>query len=133
MVFICNLENNVYTLSNSTLNQGSNRASEIVLLAPYSRASLVYLCVTPPDGIEHEPLPMERAELPSDLPEEISNNFSAWKVDTPAALTTFSGTITFQFSIVNGAEKITTSTVNKTVNKGVSYTVPDVSTDNWTR
>ena len=125
MVFICNLENKVYTLSNSTLNQGSNRASEIVLLAPYSGASLVYIAVTTPDGVIHEPLPMEKAYLPEELPEDISELWSAWKVDVPGSLTTHSGTMTLQFFVKNGAETIPLAPVSKNVTRGVPFLEPE--------
>lgn len=125
MVFICNLENKVYTLSNSTLNQGSNRASEIVLLAPYSGASLVYIAVTTPDGVIHEPLPMEKAYLPEELPEDISELWSAWKVDVPGSLTTRSGTMTLQFFVKNGAETIPLAPVSKNVTRGVPFLEPE--------
>ena len=124
MVFICNLENKVYTLSNSTLNQGSNRASEIVLLAPYSGASVVYIAVTTPDGVIHEPLPMEKAYLPEELPEDISELWSAWKVDLPGSLTTRSGTMTLQFFVKNGAETISLAPVSKNIAKGVPFLEP---------
>lgn len=125
MVFICNLENKVYTLSNSTLNQGSNRASEIVLLAPYSGASVVYIAVTTPDGVIHEPLPMEKAYLPEELPEDISDLWSAWKVDVPGSLTTRSGTMTLQFFVKNGAETIPLAPVSKNVTRGVPFLEPE--------
>ena len=124
MVFICNLENNVYTLSNSTLNQGSNRASEIVLLAPYAASSVVYIAVTTPDGMSHEPLPMEKAYLPEELPEDISEHWSAWKIDLPGSLTTRAGVMTLQFFIKNGAETIPLSPISKSVAKGVPFLEP---------
>lgn len=137
MIFICNSANHVTPFFWGSLRQGEINANEILFLAPYPlKGTTVSLRVTLPNGIVLPADPSKAfvfAEIddPNMPPLNLGDvALNAWRLRVDAAITEFSGNVTFQFAIARvGGEGIppaliTTDTVVENIPRGVPALIP---------
>lgn len=137
MIFICNSANHVTPFFTGSLRQGEINANEILFLAPYPLAgTTVSLRVILPNGIVLPADPKTAfvfapVELGADMPLNLGDvALNAWRLRVDAAITEFSGNVTFQFAIARvGGEGIppalfTTDTVVENIPRGVPALIP---------
>jgi hypothetical protein len=137
MIFICNSANHVTPFFAGSLRQGEINANEILFLAPYPLAgTTVSLRVLLPNGIVLPADPKTAfvcapVELGADMPLNLGDvALNAWRLRVDAAITEFSGNVTFQFAIARvGGDGIppalfTTDTVVENIPRGVPALIP---------
>ena len=124
MVFIFDANGNLCNSIPENVYEGSNEANTIVVLAPWTAGTQVYMSYQLPNSLYSEPVLMTEFDtLP--LPEDLKAN--AWSIDIDDVITQSSGRVNFQFfavtagkilpsaSVVAGGSAIIEATVNATI------------------
>ena len=124
MVFIFDANGNLCNSIPENVYEGSNEANTIVVLAPWTAGTQVYMSYQLPNSLYSEPVLMTEFDT-SPLPEDLKAN--AWSIDIDDVITQSSGRVNFQFfavtagkilpsaSVVAGGSAIIEATVNATI------------------
>lgn len=121
MLFIINAEGTVQTTFPSQVYQGSNEASDIILLASWTAGAAVTVSYTLPTGAWTDPYLL----TPQGDVELDGVSYTAWRAAIPAAITQYSGAVTAQFSVTNGTQTVTSAAAQFTVQAGAGVELPD--------
>lgn len=140
MIFICNSEGTIQAVSPSSINQGSVSLTELILLAPVPKQSVVQAMFKLPNGLIIRPQLLTQEEYDYNLSplEQINSalkekGLTAWSIKINKAITQFYGTLTVSFLITGEDAIITTTEANIPINKsGTALPIPvteeDIST-----
>ena len=124
MVFIFDAKGNLCNSIPENVYEGSNEANTIVVVAPWTSGTQVYMSYQLPNSLYSEPVLMtsfDTAMFPADF------KANAWSIDIDDVITQSSGRVNFQFfavtagkilpsaSIVAGGSAIIEATVNATI------------------
>ena len=124
MVFIFDANGNLCNSIPENVYEGSNEANTIVVVAPWTSGTQVYMSYQLPNSLYSEPVLMtsfDTAMFPVDF------KANAWSIDIDDVITQSSGIVNFQFfavtagkispsaSIVAGGSAIIEATVNATI------------------
>lgn len=124
MVFIFDAKGNLCNSIPENVYEGSNEANTIVVVAPWTSGTQVYMSYQLPNSLYSEPVLMTEFDT-SPLPEDLKAN--AWSIDIDDVITQSSGRVNFQFfavtagkilpsaSVVAGGSAIIEATVNATI------------------
>ena len=124
MVFIFDAKGNLCNSIPENVYEGSNEANTIVVVAPWTSGTQVYMSYQLPNSLYSEPVLLTEFDT-SPLPEDLKAN--AWSIDIDDVITQSSGRVNFQFfavtagkilpsaSIVAGGSAIIEATVNATI------------------
>lgn len=140
MIFFANAEGNITKVIPEPIYQNSHKANEIVLLAPFSNAS-VGVAFTLPNGTRTmlnfaEPN-MSQIDL-SDIVNVNGQQYNAWRCLINNTVTEYVGEVEVQFYIYNGyvndsqnleLEILTTYKTTFNVLRGVRYIPPKIETE----
>ena len=132
MIFFANAEGTITQSINTPINQGSNRANEVVLICPFSATTITARYILP-NGEITRPYLMVKYKLED-------KGFYAYRTLLDGAVTRKSGTVTAQFTLwnedtqlsndstqlSNDSTQLTTVSTSFFVNKGV----PNIPTYN---
>lgn len=132
MIFICNSEGIIQAVSPSSINQGSVSLTELILIAPVPRQSVVQAMFKLPNGLIIRPQLLTQEEYDYNLSplEQINDalkekDLTAWSIKVNRAITQFYGTLTVSFVITGEDAIITTTEVNIPINKsGTALPIP---------
>ena len=128
MIFFANSQGTIDSVISSPVYQGSNLASEIILVAPLSSDLQVTAKFILPNGITTTEQFMTAQS--TQIFDKNNNELNAWLMLLPFEITEFSGQITVQFSIYTGTQILTTTGSMFEVLKGVPINLPEVPTEN---
>lgn len=140
MIFFANAEGNITKVIPEPVYQNSHNANEIVLVAPFSKAS-VGVAFTLPNGVKTalnfaEPN-MSQVDL-TDIVNVNGEHYNAWRCLINNTVTEYVGEVSVQFYIYNGyvnetqnleLEILTTYKTTFSVLKGVRYIPPKIVDD----
>ena len=132
MIYIADASGTIKRVINSTVNQNSNLANEVILLAPFPNAQ-VTVAFTLPNGVhttESVATPnMAEFDLDGIIESASGDEYGLWQFLLPTAVTALAGQVQVQFYIYlgNGA-KLTTSPTFFNVQKGVPGILPEEPT-----
>ena len=124
MVFIFDANGNLCNSIPENVYEGSNEANTIVVVAPWTSGTQVYMSYQLPNSLYSEPVLLTEFDT-SPLPEDLKAN--AWSIDIDDVITQSSGRVNFQFfavtagkilpsaSVVAGGSAIIEATVNATI------------------
>lgn len=124
MVFIFDAKGNLCNSIPENVYEGSNEANTIVVVAPWTSGTQVYMSYQLPNSLYSEPVLLTEFDT-SPLPEDLKAN--AWSIDIDDVITQSSGKVNFQFfavtagkilpsaSVVAGGSAILEATVNATI------------------
>ena len=124
MVFIFDAKGNLCNSIPENVYEGSNEANTIVVVAPWTSGTQVYMSCQLPNSLYSEPVLLTEFDT-SPLPEDLKAN--AWSIDIDDVITQSSGRVNFQFfavtagkilpsaSVVAGGSAIIEATVNATI------------------
>lgn len=128
MIYICDANGVIQKVLTQTVNQNSNKANEVVLLAPFPNAE-VTVAFSLPNGmhtIEAVTTPnMAEVDIDNLITDANGANYGAWTYSLPNGITAIAGQVQVQFYIYTGNEVITTSPATINVAKGVPIVLPD--------
>ena len=125
MIFIIDSQGTPKNVLYEPINQGSNNANQIVLFAPFPKASVVTASFTLANGIQTEPRPMLKLENDIDMQSMEGAMYNVWSVDIDAPITEYAGYVDVQFIIYLGNSKeLGTYTSGFEVGKGVTGVLP---------
>ncbi len=132
MLFIINAEGTVQKTFPSQVYQGSNDASDIIVLAPIVQAAMADVGFMLPNGVWTTPYIMA-----SNGPIELEGvSYNTWRTLLPYAITEYSGTVTAQFRFYTGAgadpqtaQVVATAATTFTVQAGAAIQLPGAPTD----
>ncbi len=97
MIFFMNAQGVASQVTPSSVIQGSNNASEIVLVAALAQSLQVTAEVTLPNGIKLAPVVLTPI-YDVGRPDPFGNGVGVWRVTLPRSITEFSGTATVAFA-----------------------------------
>lgn len=129
MVFLCNLNGEISVL-NEAVNQNSNKANRIILLAPFSNTQVVNVAFNLPNGVNTAKNLMTYVRaMPINIRgEEIELN--AWELSVPVSVTSTYGKVGLQFYVTNADGNVVTTALSSfIVTKGVEDVTPTPTTD----
>ena len=146
MIFFATGDGTIIKTLPSPVYQGSQNASEIYLVAPFSPNMQVTVRYKLPNGVWTTPTLMEngtrygnamtqQGALASPdgaiVDKETGKKYAVWSKPIPAEGTEYYGTVTAQFFFyaAQGGQITSTSAVNFTVGKGVPAVLPDAPTE----
>ena len=124
MVFIFDAKGNLCNSIPENVYEGSNEANTIVVVAPWTSGTQVYMSYQLPNSLYSEPVLLTEFDT-SPLPEDLKAN--AWSIDIDDVITQSSGRVNFQFfavtagkilpsaSVVAGGSAILEATVNASI------------------
>lgn len=124
MVFIFDAKGNLCNSIPENVYEGSNEANTIVVVAPWTSGTQVYMSYQLPNSLYSEPVLLTEFDT-SPLPEDLKAN--AWSIDIDDVITQSSGRVNFQFfavtagkilpsaSITSGGAIIIDATVNAAI------------------
>ena len=124
MVFIFDANGNLCNSIPENVYEGSNEANTIVVVAPWTSGTQVYMSYQLPNSLYSEPVLLTEFDT-SPLPEDLKAN--AWSIDIDDVITQSSGRVNFQFfavtagkilpsaSVVAGGSAIIEATVNASI------------------
>lgn len=124
MVFIFDANGNLCNSIPENVYEGSNEANTIVVVAPWTSGTQVYMSYQLPNSLYSEPVLLTEFDT-SPLPEDLKAN--AWSIDIDDVITQSSGRVNFQFfavtagkilpsaSVVAGGSAILEATVNASI------------------
>lgn len=140
MIFFANAEGNITKVIPEPVYQNSHNANEIILVAPFSKAS-VGVAFTLPNGTRTmlnfaEPN-MSQVDL-TDIVNVNGEHYNAWRCLINNTVTEYVGEVSVQFYIYNGyvsetqnleLEILTTYKTTFNVLRGVRYVPPKIETE----
>ena len=124
MVFIFDAKGNLCNSIPENVYEGSSEANTIVVVAPWTSGTQVYMSYQLPNSLYSEPVLLTEFDT-SPLPEDLKAN--AWSIDIDDVITQSSGRVNFQFfavtagkilpsaSVVAGGSAIIEATVNASI------------------
>lgn len=148
MIFISDSAGNITCSLPENVYQGSNRANEIVLLAPFPKTAIVTVGFRLPNGALTTPDIADasdeyRAKVMNDLPTGIQdkdgNAYNVWAFTLNRPVTSLGGNLRVQFYIYTGTDgegqAIATSPATLPVINGVPYINPSATApaDIWNK
>lgn len=148
MIFISDSAGNITCSLPENVYQGSNRANEIVLLAPFPKTAVVTVGFRLPNGALTTPDIADasdeyRAKVMNDLPTGIQdkdgNAYNVWAFTLNRPVTSLGGNLRVQFYIYTGTDSegqaIATSPATLPVINGVPYINPSATApaDIWNK
>lgn len=104
MIFFVNAQGVANQVTPSSVNQGSNNASEIVLIAPFAQSISVTMQITLPNGIALEP----QAMIPL-YDAAVADGLGVWRATLARSVTEYSGTASVAFALSGEEEYPTTA------------------------
>lgn len=122
MLFIINADGTVQTTFPSQVYQGSNAASDIIVVAPWVSGAAITVSFELPNGARTTPSLMTPQESPVTLD---GVEYRAWRALLPYAITQYAGTVTAQFSIYTDTQTVTSSAATFEVYEGAVPILPD--------
>lgn len=132
MIYIADASGTIKRVINGTVNQNSNLANEVILLAPFPNAQ-VTVAFTLPNGVhttESVATPnMAEFDLDGIIESASGDEYGLWQFLLPSAVTAIAGQVQVQFYIYLGSgAKLTTSPTFFNVQKGVPSILPEEPT-----
>lgn len=138
MIFFANSKGTIIKTLPSSVYQGSENASELCLVAPFSQGMQVTVHFKLPNGVWTKPSLM-RNGLPANamtrqgeiIDNETDKQYAVWSYTLPGEITNYYGTVTAQFFFYTGQEGVIVSTgaANFTVERGVPAVLPKTPSD----
>ena len=133
MIYFGNAQGDITKIISEPIYQGSNLASDIVFIAPFSNVTVCVAFVLP-NGIITK-LSMMNNQVVSNMSEiglqdcDLKNSkgtsYNAWRYLVDASLTEYAGVVKVQFYVFAGSSTIlSTYTTTFNVQKGVKPTLP---------
>ena len=111
MIFFVNAQGDAMQVTPSSVYQGSNNASEIVLIAPFPQETQALAAFTLPNGVRTEPVVL------TSLFGEVKDGLSMWRATLTRSVTEFSGTATVSFKIILAGAEPTTAAATFNIQK----------------
>lgn len=127
MIFYYNASGTLLSAIFEKVYQGSHKANTIYFASPSSRTNTVCVAFNLPDGTNtsRHVMTIEGSGLNGVYDEE-GNSFNVWKYEVPSAITEKQGIVTVQFYLTAVDETVSTSSVQFTVERGVSGITPQI-------
>lgn len=128
MIFIANASGTIEHVLPNGVNQNSNLASRVVLIAPFMPSVQVAVAFELPNGDNTARLPTRPLEMQSyDIAStKLGENYSMWYYDLSQIITAEQGIVGVQFFIYTGSQTITTNIQNFNVVGGVNFVNGDI-------
>jgi hypothetical protein len=126
MIFIAKSDGTLSRVIPSSVNQGSVGVNELVLIAPYPKASAVTAAFILPNGIRTKPNLATLTEIADFIEGE---HYNAWVFELTAAITEFAGNVTVQFFVTSGEKVLATYSDTFSVAKGAMPEPPGEITE----
>ena len=139
MIFISNAEGVVTLVGASQVNQGSNKVNEIIFVGPFPASNAVAISVELPNGqflfpdvaspASEPSLALAPLEHFSGLLKDANGvDLNAWQTTLEAPITSFSGTLTVTFLVVDGdGTQLATASTSMTVSRGIPNNLPSLA------
>ena len=147
MIFLSNADGTITAAVPQAIYQGSSQANEVVLIGPFSTASVVSVSFKLPNGQILKPRLTENVdgdfnmtELPNFAGKFFDANgtgYRAWRLELDAAITAIPGAVTLQFFVAKGTAPngkpiiLPTSSTTINIGAGVAYLPVDFNEANW--
>jgi hypothetical protein len=122
MLFITQADGTVIKTFPSAVYQGSNDASDIIVLAPFAQGTEASCGFALPNGVWTDPYRMTSQDPIVELG---GVAYNAWRISLPYAITEYSGAVTAQFSFYTGTQVVTTANTTFTVQAGAQVDLPN--------
>ena len=121
MLAVFNAGGELVTLTPSQVNQGSNKANTIYIVAPLAPTNVLQARFTLPNGKITKPVvvPVAIETGYLGLTDQDGNILYMWQYDIPSALTTYAGNVLAQFTATNTEQTIATFSFEFEVLEGV--------------
>lgn len=133
MIYFGNAQGDITKIISEPIYQGSNNASDIVFIAPFSAVTVCVAFVLPNGiitklNIMNKQVESNMSEIglqDCDLKNSKGTSYNAWRYLVDASLTEYAGVVKVQFYVFAGSSTIlSTYTTTFNVQKGVKPTLP---------
>lgn len=134
MIYFGNAQGDITKIISEPIYQGSNNASDIVFIAPFSNVTVCVAFVLPNGIITKLNIMNKQVESnmsaidlsPCDIKNSNGTNYNAWRYLVDRSLTEYAGVVKVQFYVFAGSNTIlSTYTATFNVQKGVKPTLPE--------
>lgn len=107
------------------INQGSNLANIIYLVAPIPNTTQVLAYFTLPNSTVTKPRYVIAETSSPDIIKLGNENYNVWSLKLDAPITAYYGQASVSFCFISGEEKLNSDLINFNISKGISVKLPE--------